>query len=102
MSKNPMAASLAMLNRISSSPLVHKLGLFKPAQAVTKVAVREGFRASSQVMRQFKAAQRLVRPERFQKVEIKSDLFDLSLSEEQQMVRDMATRFAREVLPAVG
>jgi alkylation response protein AidB-like acyl-CoA dehydrogenase len=98
MSKNPMAASLAMLNRFSSSPLVHKLGLFKPAQAVAKVAVREGFRATSQVMRQFKAAQKLVRPERFQKVEPKSDLFDLSLSEEQQMVRDMASRFAREVL----
>ncbi|MET0387362.1 MAG: acyl-CoA dehydrogenase family protein [Polyangiales bacterium] len=98
MSKNPMAASLAMLNRFSSSPLVHKLGLFKPAQAVAKTAVREGFRATTQVMRQFKAAQKLVRPERFQKVEHRSDLFDLSLTEEQQLVRDMATRFAREVL----
>ena len=98
MSKNPMAASLAMLNRFSSSPLVHKLGLYKPAQAVAKAAVREGFRATSRVMRQFKAAQKLVRPERFHKVELKSDLFDLSLSEEQQMVRDMASRFAREVL----
>jgi alkylation response protein AidB-like acyl-CoA dehydrogenase len=98
MSKNPMAASLAMLNRFSSSPIVHKLGLYKPAQAVVKVAVREGFRASSHVMRQFKASQKLVRPERFQKVEHGSDLFDLSLTEEQQMVRDMASRFAREVL----
>ncbi|MEY4579632.1 MAG: hypothetical protein RL701_4335, partial [Pseudomonadota bacterium] len=98
MSKNPMAASLAMLNRFSSSPIVHKLGLYKPAQAVVKTAVREGFRASTQVLRQFKAGQKLVRPERFQKVEHKSDLFDLSLTEEQQMVRDMASRFAREVL----
>jgi alkylation response protein AidB-like acyl-CoA dehydrogenase len=98
MSKNPMAASLAMLNRFSSSPLVHKLGLYKPAQAVARTAVREGFRASSHVTRKFKAAQKLVRPERYQKVEKKSDLFDLSLTEEQQLVRDMAGRFAREVL----
>jgi alkylation response protein AidB-like acyl-CoA dehydrogenase len=98
MGKNPMAASLAMLNKISSSPLVHKLGLFKPAQAVARTAVREGFRAATQARRQFKAAQKLVRPERFHKLEPKSDLFDLSLSEEQQLVRDMATRFAREVL----
>ena len=98
MSKNPMAASLAMLNKISSSSFVHKLGLYKPAQVVARTAVREGFRASTQVLRQFKAAQKLVRPERFQKAERKSDLFDLTLSEEQQLVRDMATRFAREVL----
>lgn len=98
MSKNPMAASLAMLNKLSSSPLVHKLGLYKPAQTVARTAVREGFRATSQVLRQFKAAQKLVRPERFQRSELKSDLFDLTLSEEQQLVRDMATRFAREVL----
>jgi len=98
MSKNPMAASLAMLNRFSSSPIVHKLGLYKPAQRVAKKAVKEGFRTSGRVLRQFKAAQKLLRPERYQKLEHKSDLFDLNLSEEQQMVRDMASRFAREVL----
>jgi alkylation response protein AidB-like acyl-CoA dehydrogenase len=102
MSKNPMAASLAMLNKFSSSPIVHKLGLYKPAQAVAKTAVREGFRASTQVMRSFKNAQKLVRPERYQKVERKSDLFDLTLTEEQQLVRDMAARFAREVLRPAG
>jgi alkylation response protein AidB-like acyl-CoA dehydrogenase len=98
MSKNPMAASLAMLNRISGSPIVHKLGLYKPAQAVARTAVREGFRASVGVTRKFKAAQKLIRPERFQKVEQKSDLFDLSLSDEQKLIRDMAQRFAREVM----
>src|SRR5262245_28456124 len=98
MSKNPIGASLAMLNRFSSSPIVHKLGLYKPAQAVAKTAVREGFRASTQMLRGFKNAQKLVRPERFKKVERKSDLFDLTLTEEQQLVRDMAARFAREVL----
>jgi alkylation response protein AidB-like acyl-CoA dehydrogenase len=98
MSKNPMAASLAMLNRFSSLPLVHKFGLYKPAQTVARTAVREGVRVSNNVVRQFKAAQKLIRPERFQKAEKKGELFDLTLSDEQQMVRDMAQRFAREVL----
>jgi alkylation response protein AidB-like acyl-CoA dehydrogenase len=98
MSKNPVAASLAMLNRFSSSPIVHKLGLYKPAQSAAKLAVREGFKAQARLTRQFRAAQRLIRPERFQKVERKNDLFDLNLSEDQQLIRETAQRFAREVL----
>ena len=98
MSKNPMAASLAMLNRFSSSPIVHKLGLYKPAQTAAKVAVREGFKAQALITRQFRAAQKLVRPERFAKVTKASDAFDLNLTEEQLLIRDTAQRFAREVL----
>jgi alkylation response protein AidB-like acyl-CoA dehydrogenase len=98
MSKNPMAASLAMLNRFSSSPIVHKLGLYKPAQTAAKLAVREGFKAQALITRQFRAAQKLVRPERFQKLTKASDAFDLNLTEEQQMIRDSAQRFAREAL----
>jgi alkylation response protein AidB-like acyl-CoA dehydrogenase len=98
MSKNPMAASLAMLNRLSSSPIVHKLGLYKPAQAVARTAIREGFRASNGVLKSFKAAQKLVRPERFRKAERKNDLFDLSLTSEQQLLHDTVVRFARDVI----
>jgi alkylation response protein AidB-like acyl-CoA dehydrogenase len=98
MTNKPMAASLAMLNRLSNSALVHKLGLYKPAQTVAKTAVREGFKVSTRVVRQFRAAQKLVRPERVEKVDKGSDPFDLSLSEEQHLMREMAQRFAREVL----
>ena len=74
------------------------MGLFKPAQAVAHTAVREGFKAGAAVARQFKAVQKLVRPERFAQTTRASDLFDLNVSEEQQMIRDMAQRFAREVI----
>jgi len=97
MSKNPIAVALSTLNRFSSSPLVHKFGLYKPAQKVAHVAVREGFRAGAVLTRQFKAAQKLIRPERVPSAK-KSELFDLNMSEEQQMIRDMAQRFAREVM----
>lgn len=98
MSKNPVAASLAMLNRLSSSPIVHKLGLYKPAQTAAKVAVREGFKAQAVITRQFRAAQKLIRPERFQNVTRTNDLFDLNIGDEQQLIRESAQRFAREVL----
>jgi alkylation response protein AidB-like acyl-CoA dehydrogenase len=98
MRKNPMSASLSMLNRFSGSPLVQRLGLYKPAQAVARTAVRGGFKAGIAVARQFKAVQKLVRPERFQQTTRPSDLFDLNVSEEQQLIRDMAQRFAREIV----
>lgn len=98
MSKNPIAASLAALNKFSGSPLVHKLRIYKPAQAVAHVAVREGFRASAAARRQWKAAKKLIRPERLAKSQKPSDLFDLNTTEEQQMIREMAQRFARDVL----
>ncbi len=98
MSKNPMAASLSMLNRFSGSPLVQKLGIYKSAQKVAHVAVREGFRAGAMVARQWNQAQKLIRPERLATAKNPTDLFDLNVTEEQQMIRDTAQRFAREVL----
>ncbi len=98
MSRNPVAASLSMLNRFSGSPLVHRLGLYKPAQLIARTAAREGIKAGVALQRQFKATQKLMRPERLDKVAKPSDLFDLNISEEQQMIRDMAQRFGREVL----
>jgi alkylation response protein AidB-like acyl-CoA dehydrogenase len=97
MSKNPIAAALSTLNRFSSSPVVHKLGLYKPAQKIAHTAVREGFRAGAAATRQFKVVQKLIRPERIGPGK-KTDLFDLNMTEEQQMVRDMAQRFAREIM----
>jgi hypothetical protein len=98
MSKSPIATSLSMLNKFSGSPLVHKLGIYKPAQTVAHVAVREGFKAAGAAVRQWKEAQKLIRPERLANASRPSDLFDLNPTEEQQMIRDMAQRFAREVL----
>src|SRR5262245_30802945 len=95
---DPMARALAALNKFASSELVHKLGWYQPAQKIAYRASREGFRAASTVGRQFKAVQKLVSPQRLRTPERKSDLFDLTLNEEQQLTRDMAQRFAAEVV----
>jgi alkylation response protein AidB-like acyl-CoA dehydrogenase len=98
MSWNPMGQALAALNKIAGSELLHKLRLYDPATKVAYHASREGFRAASAVGRQWKAAQKLVRPQRLGQPERKSDLFDLSVTDEQQMIRDVAQRFAKEVM----
>ena len=96
--RQAMSASLALLGRFSSSPLVHRLGLYEPAQKLTRGAVREGLQAGAKLASAFKSngksngeATRLARP-------TPRKLFDLDPTDEQQMIRDVAQRFAREVL----
>ncbi|HEX2675150.1 MAG TPA: acyl-CoA dehydrogenase family protein [Polyangiales bacterium] len=98
MSKSPISQALAALNKIAGSEMLHKLGLYEPATKIAYHTSREGFRVASSMARQFKSVQKLVTPERLPKPERKSDLFDLSVSEEQQMIRDMAQRFAKEAM----
>jgi hypothetical protein len=100
MSKSPIGQALSVLNKLAGSDLLHKLGLYEPAQKIAYQASRSGFRAASSVARQFKSLQKRVTPERPAQPERKSDLFDLTISEEQQMVREMAQRFAREAMRA--
>ena len=98
MSFDPIAQSLSMLNRFAGWEIVHKLGLYKPAQKLVKGATRQGFRASAVAARQFQAAKKLLSAERLPSSSNQPSKFDLRLTEEQVMVRDMAQRFAREVM----
>lgn len=98
MSFNPMAHALAALNKLAGSPLLHKLGLYEPSQRLAYRASRDGFRAASTIGRQWKAVQKLVSPQRLQKSAGKSELFDLSIDEEQQLIRETAQRFAKEMM----
>jgi hypothetical protein len=102
MSKSPIGHALSALNRLAGSELLHRFGLYEPAQKIAYQASRNGFRAASTVARQFKSVRKLVAPERLARPERKSDLFDLSISDEQRMIRDTAQRFAREVMREVA
>jgi alkylation response protein AidB-like acyl-CoA dehydrogenase len=99
---SPIGQALAALNKLAGNELLHKLGLYAPAQKVAYHASREGFRAASGVGRQWKAVRKLLAPERLPSAQKQSDLFDLSVSDEQQLIRDMAQRFASEVLRAAA
>jgi hypothetical protein len=95
MSFNPMGPSLAVLRSFAGSELAQRLGIVQPAQVVVQHATRAGFRLASTVAQQLKNGHS---PSRLPSAEKQRELFDLNLNEEQQMMRDMAQRFATEVL----
>jgi alkylation response protein AidB-like acyl-CoA dehydrogenase len=98
MSFDPIGQALSALNKLAGNELLHKYGLYQPTQKIAYRATKEGFRAAVAIGRQWKEVQKLLKPERLPAAQRKHDLFDLSISEDQQMVRDMAQRFAREVM----
>jgi len=92
-----MAAGLRALNRFASSPVVDRLGLREPAERFLHGASRTTVRTAASAGRTFAAAQKLASPER-QPRSKPSDLFDLTPSDEQQMLRESVRNFALEKL----
>jgi len=86
-----MGGGLRVLNRIADSPLVERLGLEGRAQKL----VYQGAKRAAETAA--KAAKRLA-PKRSKERSRSSTKFDLSLSEEQQLMRDTLRRFADDVM----
>lgn len=97
-----MGLGLRTLGRIAGSDLVDRLGVRKPAERVIYRATRDGFRAVDAGGRKFKAAQSKRQPARL-KPAGERGLFDLTPTDEQQMVQESFRAFAAEQLrPAAG
>ncbi len=88
-----MAVGLKALNRVASSGAIDRLGLREPAVRLLHGASRTTGRTAATAGRTFAAAQRLSRPARQPRTR-RSDLFDLTPSDEQQMLRDSVREFA--------
>jgi alkylation response protein AidB-like acyl-CoA dehydrogenase len=86
-----MGGGLRVLNRIADSPLVERFGLEARAQRL----VYEGAKRAAETAA--KAAKRLS-SKRSGDRSSKSRKFDLSLSEEQQLMRDTLRRFADDLM----
>ncbi len=86
-----MGGGLRMLNRIADSPLVERLGLEDRAQ---KLVYQGAKRAAETAAR---AAKRLAQKRSTARTS-GSMKFDLSLSEEQQLMRDTLRRFADDLM----
>ncbi len=101
MSKDPIGYALSAMNSIASSSWVDKLGLRKSIEKLTYQGTKTGFQALGATTRQFKNVTRLLQPARLEAPKGAKDLFDLSLTEEQQMMQDTVRRFAEDqVRPA--
>ena len=88
-----IAIGLRALNWLGSSDLVDRLGLREPTERFLRGASRGTARTAARAGRTFAAAQKRSRPARQPKGE-RSDLFDLTPDEEQQMLGDSVREFA--------
>ncbi len=96
-----MAVGLRALNKVASSSAIDRLGLRDPAVRLLHQASKTTGRTAARAGRTFAAAQRLSRPARQPRVR-PSDLFDLTPSDEQQMLSDSTREFALAKLRTVA
>jgi alkylation response protein AidB-like acyl-CoA dehydrogenase len=92
-----MAAGLRALNRLASSPVVDRLGIREQAERFLHGASKTTARTAANAGRTFAAAQKLARPARQPRAK-RRDLFDLTPSDEQQMLAESVRDFALEKL----
>jgi len=92
-----MGIGLAVLNRIASSPAIDRLGLRKQAEKAVYHGTRAGFQAAGGAARTFKRVKGSGKPAR-QGSSGDSGVFDLTPTEDQQMIVGVVSEFAAEVL----
>ncbi len=88
-----MAVGLRALNRLASSDLVDRLGLRDQTERLLHGTAKTTMRTAARAGRTFVAAQRLSSPAR-QPTAGQSDLFDITPTDEQQMLRDSVRNFS--------
>ncbi len=95
-----MAAGLRALNRFASSSVVDRLGLREPAERFLRGATKTTMRTAANAGRTFAATQKLTTPARQPRAGGRA-LFDLTPTDEQQMLTESVRSFALErVRPA--
>jgi alkylation response protein AidB-like acyl-CoA dehydrogenase len=92
-----MGVGLKALNRLAGLDVVDRVGLRQPAERLLYRASRNGFRTANVAGRTFAAARRLGRPARLGAT-APGDLFDLTPTDEQRMMRDSVRDFAGDRL----
>ena len=100
-SQSALGLSLKALNRFAGLELVDRLGLREPAVRALRGASKQGFRTAGAAGRTFTAAQRLGRPAR-PSARPSSDQFDLTPTDEQQMMVEAIGEFAQEQMRPVA
>jgi alkylation response protein AidB-like acyl-CoA dehydrogenase len=96
-----MAVGLRALNRLASNGLIDRFGLRDPAQRVLHGASKATVRTATRAGRTFAATQKLSGPARQPRAG-RSDLFDLTPDDEQQLLREAVRDFALAKLRAAA
>jgi alkylation response protein AidB-like acyl-CoA dehydrogenase len=88
-----MAFGLRTLNRLASSDLIDRLGIRQPTERFLHGASKTTVRTAARAGRTFAAAQKLTQPARQPRAKTR-ELFDLTPSDEQQMLTESVRDFA--------
>jgi alkylation response protein AidB-like acyl-CoA dehydrogenase len=97
MAERSMGLGLRALGRLAGSDVVDRLGVRKPAERILYRATRDGFKAAGAAGRTFAAVNGRRRSARLATT-ASSGLFDLTPSDEQQMLQESFKAFGAEQL----
>ncbi|MDL0430098.1 acyl-CoA dehydrogenase family protein [Marinobacter sp. TBZ242] len=97
MTRDPMGLALAMMNRLAGNPLLDRLGLRTPVERTAYHGTRTGFRTLAFTAREFRRVKNWLPRKHLPKPHA-SDLFDLSLTDDQRMITDLLGCYARDEL----
>src|SRR3954447_14299764 len=99
--RDAMGVGLAALNRLAGVGVIDRLRLRKPIERAVYQGSKAGYRGLGAANRTFTAIQQRSRPERPDLAPAR-DLFDLTPTDEQQMIVEATRAFAAEQLRPVA
>lgn len=102
MAKDAVGYALTALNRLAGSSLIDRMGMRRLTERMAYSLTKSGFRVITTTARAFQSSNKLNKPERLKAPGVTKELFDLNITEEQQMIRDSVQSFADEVLRPRG
>ncbi|HET6739929.1 MAG TPA: acyl-CoA dehydrogenase family protein [Kribbella sp.] len=95
--RDVIGVGVALLNRLAQWRAVDRLGLRKPAERAVFEATKTGFRTAGALSRRFTAASKLASPSRLPAAR-GTGRFDLTPTEDQQLMVEVVREFAADVL----
>lgn len=98
MAKNLHGMGLDLTRRFAGSELAEKTGLRKPAEKLAYISTRAGFRLAGNLLKKNKKERPQSEPGERLPNSREKNLFDLTLTDEQLMIRDTVQSFARDVV----
>ena len=102
MTRSPVGFALSMMNRLAANPMLDRLGLRSPLEKTAYHGTRTGFRTLAFAGREFKRVNQWLPRKRLPE-RPPAELFDLSLTDDQQMITDMLHRMAQDrIRPAAS
>ena len=97
-SRDPIGFAVAGLNRLAQSDLIDRVGLRRQTERLVFNATRNGFRTVTAASRRFGKVSRRSGPGTRPAAAGRSGVFDLTPTEDEQMLVDVVSDYATEVL----